>query len=85
MRVMNLREALAFLNASPPDGLGMKVTYAWVAKMAEPDPAGRRRLPFFKAPGGGKTARLLTTDEALRDHFRRLAEMALQSIHGAAI
>ena len=78
---MNIKEALRFLNAPAPEGLGMQVTYAWLAKMAEPDCEGRRRLPFFKAPGGGKTARLLTTDEALRNHYRRLADMALQAIH----
>jgi hypothetical protein len=74
---------VAFLNAPAPDGLGMNATHAWVRWMAEPDAEGKRRLPFFKPPGGGKTTKLLTTDEALREHFRRLAEAALAGIHGA--
>jgi hypothetical protein len=84
MRVMTIREAVIFLNAPAPDGLGMKTTHAWVRWMAEPTADGRRRLPFFKAPGGGKTTKLLTTDEALREHFKRLADAAIAGIHGAA-
>jgi hypothetical protein len=81
---MTLREAVIFLNAPPPEGLGMSASHAWVRWMAEPDAAGKRRLPFFKPPGGGKTTKLLTTDEALREHFRRMADEALAGIHGAS-
>lgn len=75
MRVMTIKEAVHFFNAPPPDGLGMKVTHAWVRKHAEPDADGRRALPFFQM-NKGKTSKLMTTDEALVDHFRKLAEAA---------
>jgi hypothetical protein len=81
MRVLRIRDVVEFLNAPAPAGLGMSVTLAWVRKMAEPDARGRRCLPFFKARGG-KTSRLVTTDEALRAHFRHLATSALREIHG---
>lgn len=81
MRVMTLKEALAFLTMPAPEGLGMKISYHALRKMTEPDVDGRRGLPFFKEPGTGRTAKLLTTDEALREHYRRLAEAALEQIH----
>ena len=68
MRVLNIRQATAFLR----DELGMHhVNLAWVRKQAEPDVYGRRRLPFAKH-GVGRTSRLVTTDDALRKFYSDL-------------
>lgn len=75
MRVLNIKQAVQFMNAPAPDGLGMDITHHWLRKMAEPDHDGKRGLPFFKVTDG-KTAALYTTDEALIEHFRRLVEAA---------
>lgn len=76
MRVMTVKQAVQFFNAPPPEGLGMKVTHAWVRKMAEPDAEGKRRLPFFQLTEG-RNAKLMVTDESLIEHFRTRANAAL--------
>lgn len=73
MRVMTTKQATEYLNAPPPNGLGMSVSHAWVRKQSEPDADGKRALPFFKM-NDGRTSRLMITDEALMTHFRRLQD-----------
>lgn len=80
MRVMTLKEAHAFVTAKPPEGLGMTIKFRAFESRAEPDAEGRRRLPFFREPGGGKKARLLVTDEALRKFYADLADEALRNV-----
>jgi hypothetical protein len=80
MRLMTIKEAHAFVTAEPPKGLGMKIKLRTFEARAEPRADGKRRLPFFKEPGGGKNARLLVTDEALREFYQRLSDEALRDV-----
>lgn len=80
MRVMTIKEAHEFVQAPPPDGLGMSIKFRAFERRAEPDANGKRQLPFFKEPGGGKNSPLLTTDDALRKHYARLVDEAMRNL-----
>lgn len=79
MKIMDVDAAAKWLLES---GLSSATPCA-VEKPATPGPDGRWGLPFFKLTDG-RTARLLTTDEALEAHLRVLADTALTEVHGTA-